>query len=59
MLAKLNDAYCVYFDAVPVEEALPLLAARYDFHSADECFVLSRKVRLWRAVTSSSTPSDR
>ena len=51
MLAKLDDAYRVYFDAVPVEEPLPLLAARYDFHSADECFVLSRKVRLWRAET--------
>ncbi|WP_273524189.1 hypothetical protein [Mailhella massiliensis] len=49
MLAKLNDAYTVYFDERPVEADAPLLAACYAFHSADECFVLSRKIRLWRA----------
>lgn len=49
MLAKLNEAYTVYFDETPVEEASPCLAACYSFHSADECFVLSKKVRLWRA----------
>lgn len=51
MLAKLNDAYTVYFDKRPVEEGAPLLAACYAFHSSDECFVLSRKIRLWRAET--------
>ncbi len=49
MLAKLSDAYAVYFDVMPVEEGTPHLAAGYAFHSADECFVLSKKVRLWRA----------
>ena len=48
MLAKLNDAYAVYFDKEPVEADMPRLAACYAFHSADECFVLSRKVKLWR-----------
>ena len=51
MLAKLNDAYTVYFDKRPVEEGAPLLAACYAFHSSDECLVLSRKIRLWRAET--------
>ena len=49
MLAKLSDAYSVYFDEEPVDSGTPLLAACYAFHSTDECFVLSRKVRLWRA----------
>ena len=49
MLAKLNDAYAVYFDATPVDERTPALAACYAFHSTDECFVLSKKVKLWRA----------
>ena len=49
MLAKLSDAYAVYFDVMPVEEGTPHLAAGYAFHSADECFVLSKKVKLWRA----------
>ena len=48
MLAKLSDAYAVYFDAEPVDADVKCLAACYAFHSADECFVLSRKVRLWR-----------
>lgn len=51
MLAKLNDAYTVYFDKRPVEADIPLLAACYAFHSTDESFVLSRKIRLWRAET--------
>lgn len=49
MLAKLNDAYAVYFDVMPVDEETPHLAAGYAFHSVDECFVLSKKVKLWRA----------
>ena len=49
MLAKLSDAYSVYFDEEPVDSGTPPLAACYAFHSTDECFVLSRKVRLWRA----------
>ncbi len=48
MLAKLDDAYAVYFDKEPVDDAVSCLACCYAFHSADECFVLSRKVRLWR-----------
>lgn len=49
MLAKLSDAYSVYFDEEPVSADAPHLAACYAFHSTDECFVLSRKVKLWRA----------
>lgn len=49
MLAKLRDAYTVYFDEAPVDAHTPGLAACYAFHSVDECFVLSRKVKLWRA----------
>ena len=49
MLAKLGDAYAVYFDAEPVDGHTPCLAACYAFHSVDECFVLSKKVKLWRA----------
>ena len=49
MLAKLNDAYTVYFDETPIDEPAPWLDACYSFHSADECFVLSKKIRLWRA----------
>ena len=49
MLAKLSDAYSVYFDEESVDGRIPCLSACYAFHSADECFVLSRKVRLWRA----------
>lgn len=48
MLAKLDAAYAVYFDKEPVGDAVSCLACCYAFHSADECFVLSRKVRLWR-----------
>ena len=51
MLAKLHDAYTVYFDAVDVPEAVPHLAACYDFHSTNECFVISKKVKLWSAET--------
>ena len=51
MLAKLRDAYTVYFDDVDVPEAVPHLAACYDFHSTNECFVISKKVKLWSAET--------
>ena len=44
MLAKLSDAYSVYFDEESVDGRIPCLSACYAFHSADECFVLSRKV---------------
>lgn len=51
MLAKLHDAYTVYFDDVNVPDAVPHLAACYDFHSTNECFVISKKVKLWSAET--------
>ena len=51
MLAKLNDAYTVYFDEVPAPEAVPHLAACYAFYATNECFVLSRKVMLWSEHT--------
>ena len=51
MLAKLRDAYTVYFDDVEVPGAEPHLAACYDFHSTNECFVISKKVKLWSAET--------
>ena len=50
MLAKLRDAYSVYFDDVAVP-AVPHLAACFDFHSTNECFVISKKVKLWSAET--------
>ena len=49
MLAKLDDAYTVFFDRKNADPGTPFLASCYAFHSADECFVLSRKVKLWRA----------
>ena len=51
MLAKLRDAYAVYFDDVAPAEAVPHLAACFDFHSTNECFVISKKVKLWSAET--------
>lgn len=51
MLAKLHDAYAVYFDAEALPEAVPHLAACYAFHSTNECFVISKKVKLWSAET--------
>ena len=51
MLAKLRDAYTVYFDDVDVPGDVPHLAACYDFHSTNECFVISKKVKLWSAET--------
>ncbi|MBR6625949.1 MAG: hypothetical protein IKL01_07070 [Mailhella sp.] len=51
MLAKLRDAYTVYFDDVDVPADVPHLAACYDFHSTNECFVISKKVKLWSAET--------
>lgn len=51
MLTKLNDAYTVYFDEAPVTGEVPFLAARYAFYSTNECYVLSKKVKLWSAET--------
>ena len=51
MLAKLRDAYTVYFDDVEVASSVPHLSACYDFHSTNECFVISKKVKLWSAET--------
>ena len=49
MLGILKDAYTVYFDEMAIDGAVPLLAAAYAFHSSNECYVLSRKVKLWSA----------
>ena len=51
MLAKLRDAYSVYFDDTAAPEEVPHLAACFDFHSSNECFVISKKVKLWSAET--------
>lgn len=51
MLAKLHDAYTVYFDRVEASSTVPHLSACYDFHSTNECFVISKKVKLWSAET--------
>ncbi len=51
MLAKLRDAYIVYFDEEALPADVPHLAACYAFHSSNECFVLSKKAKLWSAET--------
>lgn len=51
MLAKLRDAYTVYFDEEALSGDMPHLAACYAFHSSNECFVLSKKAKLWSAET--------
>jgi len=48
-LTLIHKAYSVHFDSLPLTDSS--LAAAYAFHSADESFVLSRKVKLWRAET--------
>lgn len=51
MHAKLRDAYAVYFDEEPLPEAIPHLVSCHSFHSTNECFVISKKVKLWSAET--------
>jgi len=51
MLNTLHNAYTVYFDDVTPEEPAEPLAACYAFHSTNECFVISKKVKLWSAET--------
>ena len=51
MLAKLHDAYTVYFDSVEASSTAPHLSACYDFRATNECFVISKKVKLWSAET--------
>ncbi len=51
MLGVLKDAYTVYFDEMGVAGDVPFLAASYAFHSSNECYVVSRKVKLWSAET--------
>ncbi|MBR3881620.1 MAG: hypothetical protein IKJ34_08530 [Mailhella sp.] len=51
LLDKLHDAYTVYFDEVTVPDDVQHLAASFAFYCNNECFVLSRKVKLWSAET--------
>ena len=51
MLAKLKDAYTVYFDEAKIPEGVPGLASCYEFYCTNECYVLSKKVTLWSAET--------
>lgn len=51
LLSVLKDAYTVYFDEMDVPENVPFLSASYAFHSSNECYVVSRKVKLWSAET--------
>ena len=51
MLNKLRDAYSVYFDDVRVPEDVPHLVSCHDFRASNECFVISKKVKLWSAET--------
>ena len=51
MLSKLRDAYAVYFDDEVCPDSIAHLAACYAFHSTNECFVISKKVKLWSAET--------
>ncbi len=51
MLAKLKDAYTVYFDEADLPEDVPGLAACYVFYCTNECYMLSKKVTLWSAET--------
>ena len=51
LLAKLDDAYTVYFDRVDAARDVPHLAAAYAFHSRNECYVLSKKAKIWSAET--------
>ena len=51
MLAKLRDAYTVYFDEADVPEGAPHLASHYVFYCTNECYMLSKKVTLWSAET--------
>lgn len=51
ILGVLKDAYTVYFDEEGVASDVPFLVASYAFHSSNECYVVSRKVKLWSAET--------
>lgn len=51
LLAKLDDAYTVYFDRMDTALGVPHLAAAYAFHSTNECYVLSKKAKIWSAET--------
>ena len=51
LLAKLDDAYTVYFDKVDFPQDVPHLVAAYAFHSKNECYVLSKKAKIWSAET--------
>lgn len=51
LLSVLKDAYMVYFDEMDVQGNVPFLSASYAFHSSNECYVVSRKVKLWSAET--------
>ncbi len=51
LLSTLKDAYSIYFDDVSSSCTAPFLAASYAFHSSNECYMLSKKVKLWTAET--------
>ncbi len=51
MLAKLKDAYTHYFNDVALTGEIPHLAANYEFYCTNECYVISKKVKLWSAET--------
>ncbi len=51
LLAKLDDAYTVYFNREEVSDPIPHQAAQYAFFATNECYILSKKVNLWRAQT--------
>ncbi len=51
MLAKLKDAYTHYFNDAAITGDVPHLAANYEFYCTNECYVISKKVKLWSAET--------
>lgn len=51
LLSTLKNAYTVYFDDVSSSCSAPFLAASYAFHSRNECYMLSKKAKLWSAET--------
>ncbi|MBO4318660.1 MAG: hypothetical protein J5855_10380 [Mailhella sp.] len=49
LLDKLDKAYSVHFDKEDIPDGIPGLAGCYAFHAANESYVISKKVKLWRA----------
>ncbi len=49
MLSTLKDAYSAYFDEMTIDTAVSFLVASYAYHSSNECYVLYREAKLWRA----------